>query len=80
MDRDIQKYMKTLQKTREADINKWLETINSCTEKITSIYTQICGFGAIEAQLNEDRDKIYISTTNVYPQTLCTDLAIRKIQ
>ncbi len=80
VDLDITRYMKQLQKTREADPNKWLATINSCTDTIQGIYTQICGFGSIEAQLNEDRDKIYIATTATYPQTLCTDLAIRKIQ
>ncbi len=79
IDRDIQKYMKILQKTREADINKWLEKINSCTEKITGIYTQICGFGTLESRLNEDKTKLYITTTNTYPQTICSDLASKKI-
>lgn len=79
IDRDIQKYMKTLQKTREADLNKWLEKINSCTEKITGIYTQICGFGTLESRLNEDKTKLYITTTNTYPQTICSDLANKKI-
>jgi hypothetical protein len=79
IDTDIQKYMKKLQKTREADPIKWVETIRSCTEKMRDIYSQICGFSTIEARLNEDKDKLYITSTNTYPQELCIDLASKKI-
>jgi hypothetical protein len=71
--------MKQLQKTREADPSKWLQIINTCTEKITGIYSQICGFGTLEARLNANKDTLYITTTNAYPQTLCSDLASKKI-
>lgn len=80
IDTDIQRYMKTLQKTREADPIKWIESINSCSERMTEIYSQICGFGTLEARLNDNKDKLYIKSTTTYPQTLCTDLASRKIQ
>jgi hypothetical protein len=79
VDLEVIKYMKQLQKTREANMNEWLETINSCTEKITGIYSHICGLGTLEALLNADKNKLYITTTATYPQTLCTDLAARKI-
>ncbi len=79
IDTDITKYMRQLQKTREADPVKWVESINSCTEKIQGIYSQICGFGTLESKLNENKDKLHITTTNAYPQTLCSDLASKKI-
>ncbi len=79
VDLDVMKYMKKLQATREADPIKWTDTINSCTETMRSIYSRICGFGTLEAKLNKNKDKLYITTTNTYPQTLCTDLAARKI-
>ena len=79
VDTDITKYMKTLQKAREADPIKWTEANNSCSEKIQNIYTQICGFGTLEARLNENKDTPYITTTNTYPQSLCSDLARKKI-
>ncbi len=79
VDTDISKYMKQLQKTREPDPIKWIDTINSCTNTIQKIYSQICEFGALESKLNEDKTKPYITTTNAYPQVLCGELANRKI-
>jgi len=80
IDIDIKKYMESLTKKREADPVKWTETIRSCTDKITGIYRNICGFGAIESKLNEDANDLMITTTNVYPQLLCADLARKKVQ
>lgn len=71
--------MKQLQKTREADPIQWISTINSCTEKIQGIYSKICEYGALESKLNEDKNKLYITKTTTYPQTLCGDLASRKV-
>ncbi len=80
VDTDIKKYMQQLQKNREADPIKWIETINICTEKIVNIYSGICTFGILEAKLNENIENQRIQTTNVYPQTLCTNLANKKAQ
>lgn len=53
VDLDIRKYMKQLQKTREPNPIIWIETIANCTEKIASIYDNICAFGVLESKLNE---------------------------
>jgi hypothetical protein len=79
VDTDIIQYMKQLQNTRESDPTRWIETIRSCTDQIRVIYSQICGFGTLEARLNTDKNKLYITSTNTYPQTLCTDIATKKI-
>lgn len=79
-DKDIKKYMQELQKNREPDPTKWIENIRSCTDKITSIYDNICNFWVLEKRLNENKDKIYIKTTSTYPQDLCKSLAKKKIQ
>jgi hypothetical protein len=79
IDADINKYMRKLQEIRESDPIMWIANIRSCTEKIQSIYASICGFGAIETILNEGTKK-YISTTNAYPQSLCSATAMKKIQ
>ena len=80
IDTDIKKYMVNLQKKREADPVKWTETIRSCTDKITNIYKNICGFWTLETLLNSDTNELIIKTTNAYPQLLCTDLARKKVQ
>lgn len=77
-DKDIKKYMQELQKNREPDPTKWMENIRSCTDKIASIYDKICSFWSLEKVLNENKDKIYIQTTNTYPQELCRVLAKKK--
>lgn len=80
IDTDILKYMHDLQKLRIANPTEWVETIRLCTNKIEEKYSKICEFGTIESRLNEKKDEKYILTTNVYPQSLCDDLAKRKIQ
>lgn len=77
-DLDIKKYMQQLSKKREPDPTKWIEEIHECTEKIKSIYDNICSFWTIETRLNEKKDKQYIITTNAYPQELCRLLAKKK--
>ncbi len=72
--------MQQLQKIREADPIKWIDTINVCTEKIAEIYSGICKFGVLEAKLNEDAKDMLIQTTNTYAQTLCGDIATKKAQ
>ena len=80
IDTDILKYMHDLQKLRVANPTEWVETISKCTDKIQETYANVCGFRIIESRLNEDKNKEYITTTNVYPQSLCADLAIKKVQ
>lgn len=80
IDTDIKKYMVNLQKKREADPGKWTETIRGCTDKIANIYKNICNFGTLETLLNADPKEPIITTTNTYPQALCTDLARKKVQ
>lgn len=80
VDLDIQKYMRQLQKTREPNPAIWIETIKNCTEKIASIYDNICTFWVLESKLNEGWGIPIITTTNTYPQVLCRDTANKKIQ
>lgn len=77
-DKDIKSYMQKLSKKREPDPTKWIEEIHQCTEKIRSIYDNICSFWTIEKRLNENKEKQYIITTNAYPQKLCRMLAEKK--
>lgn len=77
-DKDIKKYMQQLQKNREPDPTKWIEDIHQCTEKIKSIYDNICNFNTLNARLNENKDKQYIISVYAFPQTLCKPLAEKK--
>ena len=61
---EIKKYIYQLQKNREADPVKWINSINTCNEKIKNIYTNICQFGTLEKILNSDSSKPIITNTN----------------
>ncbi len=87
VDKQAKKYMKTLQENRNKDTVAWTEDIRKCIQDSTKntslrdIYSRICEFSFVQNFLNENnQDRIVIDQITTYPQTICTDLANRKIQ
>lgn len=79
-------YMRSLMKFRNYDALAWTEHLRMCLRTnaknpltLEDIYAKICDFSYIQHFLNGS-DRTIITTTQTYPQSLCTDTINRKLQ
>lgn len=95
IDEKTKEYKKQLQDLRCVDAYQWKDNIRTelygkpseNKAGVASLYESACNFGYIQSIINYQEDPknpkplpIKISETDTYPQTICMDLAKRKVQ
>jgi hypothetical protein len=71
IDKKALEWTEKLQDTRNVNIESWIADIRKKTEEFGSGYTAICS-------ITKMREACGVSTTDFFPETICTDLAAQK--
>ena len=87
-DKQVKEYMKKLQDARNKDAVAWTQNINTCLygkggkgTSLTDIYAGICQFSYVQHFLNNNSsNRLLITTTDTYPQTVCNQVAQKKLK